>query len=186
MGVEMNGLGLTNVNDKIPEGFFNAYDVEELTLEDIEKYTYLMRKIISEADFLDAKTKLELLEMKTEDYYRKKLEQRDQCKLLIAKDQGKVIGVLEGIIVDDPQARFGFIQWVCVDTDYQSRGVGPSLYQRLEDILKSKNILYMVATINDNNIPSLKMHEQFGFDMYHPFAPRKPGGITQSYFKEIK
>jgi L-amino acid N-acyltransferase len=126
------------------------------------------------------------LETKTENYYRERLQNPGEWSLLVAKDGERIVGAFEASMAESQdKVPFGFIHWVCVDPEYQGKGVGPSLYQGYETLLRTRNVQYMVATIHDSNIPSLRMHERLGFNMTNPFTTRTQGGNRQSYFRKI-
>lgn len=83
---------------------------------------------------------------------------------LVAQIDGKIVGYAYTSAFKSRAA----YQWavetsIYIDTAYQGKGIGTSLYHKLEEITKLQNIINMNACITANNPESIAFHERFGY-----------------------
>ncbi len=83
---------------------------------------------------------------------------------IVYEEEGKVLGYAYG----GPDKTREAYQWTVESSIYLSpkakgRGIGSALYETLLDILTKQNFCLCYAIIVDDNVPSLKMHEKYGF-----------------------
>ncbi len=83
---------------------------------------------------------------------------------IVYEENGKILGYAYG----GPYLTRDAYQWtvecsIYLDTDSRGRGIGSALYDVLFDILKKQNFCVCYSLVSADNVPSLKMHEKYGF-----------------------
>lgn len=56
-----------------------------------------------------------------------------------------------------------YVRHIAIHPDYQAKGIGKKLYKSLMGKAKKTGKKEIIATINPDNPPSIKLHEQLGF-----------------------
>lgn len=83
---------------------------------------------------------------------------------LVYEENGKILGYAYG----SPEHTRAAYQWtveasVYLDESAKGKHIGTALYEVLLDCLKEQNFCLCYSLIVDDNLPSIKMHEKFGF-----------------------
>ncbi len=58
-----------------------------------------------------------------------------------------------------------FLSYICINPDYQNKGIGPLLYEGLIEKAKRMNIKKIKGLINVDNPKSIRFHEKIGFKL---------------------
>lgn len=99
-----------------------------------------------------------------EEFCRRIKEISEKYPWLVYEENGKILGYAYG----GPLYTRSAYQWTVEDSVYISpeakgKGIGTLLLEKLLDILKKQGFCVCYSLIVSDNIPSLKMHEKFGF-----------------------
>ena len=83
---------------------------------------------------------------------------------IVYEEDGKILGYAYG----GPDRTRAAYQWTVESSVYiaesaKGRGIGTLLYEELIRLLQKQNFCICYALIVDDNAPSIKMHEKFGF-----------------------
>ena len=101
------------------------------------------------------------------------LEQTEQIRLMICSQEGERIGSID---LTDYDGRKAFVSILIFDAANRRKGFAKSALQLVIEYAKELNIHYLCATILPNNIPSINLFEQAGFE----------GDGTMFYHKKLK
>lgn len=80
----------------------------------------------------------------------------------VAEENERIIGILFAY-EKLPFRGHLFVQYVCIDPDYQRRGVATLLYKNLIEKAKENYIQTIQGLINLDNAKSIAFHEKVGF-----------------------
>ncbi|MQS76976.1 GNAT family N-acetyltransferase [Companilactobacillus halodurans] len=58
---------------------------------------------------------------------------------------------------------------IYVDQNYKGHGLGTTLYQKLEQILKKQHVVNLLACVTEENLNSIKFHEKLGYKQVGTF-----------------
>ena len=82
----------------------------------------------------------------------------------VAEKENKIIGfILAHELL--PFRRFIFIRYICIDPEFQKKGIGRLLYQKLIDEAKRSGVKEIRSLINLDNTRSMNLHEKVGFKL---------------------
>ena len=107
-----------------------------------------------------------------EKYFEKKLEEVKKCngKILLYKDNDKIIGLIIGIINNDETIRYDFkspkrgrITELVVDKDYRGKGIGKELLLKMKDYLKSNGCEKIMIAVFGYNESAIRFYKENGF-----------------------
>ena len=90
----------------------------------------------------------------------------DNYILLVAEDNGKVVGTAMGIICYTMVAnfkRFLVMEAVVVDENYRGHGVGKMMLLEMEGRAKARGCSYIILASGDKRKESHKFYEAFGY-----------------------
>lgn len=82
--------------------------------------------------------------------------------LLIAEDDGAVVGFLEGLVFDGAPP-IGYVYFVAVDPARRGRGVGRALVAEAMDRFRAAGATRVFAAVPDDNEASRRLFESLGF-----------------------
>lgn len=98
-----------------------------------------------------------------------KLIKDENCLLIVAEDNDKIIGLIEAYfhITKDisilVKKEYIYIQNIIVDEHFRRKGVGKALIDAVKKLGEEKNIEYYRLSVIPNNIPAIKFYEREGF-----------------------
>ena len=107
-----------------------------------------------------------------EKYFEKTLEEVKKCngKILLYKDNDKIIGLIIGIINNDETIRYDFqspkrgrITELVVDKDYRGKGIGKELLLKMKDYLKSNGCEKIMIAVFGYNESAIRFYKENGF-----------------------
>lgn len=107
---------------------------------------------------------------KATDEQVEKLIKDENCHLIIAEDNDKIIGLIEAYfhITKDisilVKKEYIYIQNLIVDEHFRRKGVGKSLIDAVKKLGEEKNIKYYRLSVIPNNISAIKFYEREGFE----------------------
>ena len=86
---------------------------------------------------------------------------------LVAYEDKKLIGYALASRSYDPIMRRKniWIDYVCVNTEYRGRGIARKLLQRIEDIAREENVLFLQLTSSRFRTGARKLYTDFGFSI---------------------
>ena len=105
-------------------------------------------------------------------YFEKTLEEVKKCngKILLYKDNEKIVGLIVGIINNDNTIRYAFkapkrgrITELVVDKDYRGKGIGKELLLKNKEHLKSNGCEKMMIAVFGYNESAIKFYKENGF-----------------------
>jgi ribosomal protein S18 acetylase RimI-like enzyme len=82
----------------------------------------------------------------------------------VAEDNNRIIGFILSYEIPSFIGTL-YIRYIGIDPDYQNKGVGSLLYEKLVEKAKDKKIKRIWALIDVDNPRSIKLHEKIGFKM---------------------
>lgn len=102
-------------------------------------------------------------------YFEKTLEEVKKCngKILLYKDNEKIVGLIVGIINNDDTIRYDFkapkrgrITELVVDKDYRGKGIGKILTDKIECVLDTKED-WKIEKLGEYNLESIKKYYSY-------------------------
>lgn len=105
-------------------------------------------------------------------YFEKTLEEVEKCngKILLYKDNEKIVGLIVGIINNDDTIRYDFkapkrgrITELVVDKDYRGKGIGKELLLKMKEHLKSNGCEKIMIAVFGYNESAIKFYKENGF-----------------------
>lgn len=105
-------------------------------------------------------------------YFEKTLEEVKKCngKILLYKNNEKIVGLIVGIINNDNTIRYDFkapkrgrITELVVDKDYRGKGIGKELLLKMKEHLKSNGCEKMMIAVFGYNESAIKFYKENGF-----------------------
>lgn len=131
-------------------------------------------RFYKDADFLELEQVLKAdgvyyLPLDKRDIFKKKIE-HDPESILIAEEEGKIIGTV--FIIYDPWN--AFIYHLDVHPDYRKKGVGTKLMEKAEEILKKRGMARPTLFVEEDNAKVIDFYKKRGwFVLYKVFCLEK-------------
>lgn len=97
--------------------------------------------------------------------FRRRIEEiNEKYPWLVYEENGEILGYAYG----GPLYSRAAYQWTVEDSIYvhpaaKGRGIGALLFEKLLTLLQKQGFRICYSLIVEDNVPSLKMHEKFGF-----------------------
>lgn len=107
-----------------------------------------------------------------EKYFEKTLEEVKKCngKILLYKDNEKIVGLIVGLINNDETERYDFkapkrgrITELVVDKNYRRKGIGKELLLKMKEHLKSNGCEKIMIAVFGYNEGAIKFYKDNGF-----------------------
>lgn len=94
---------------------------------------------------------------------------------LVACYQDEVVGylVLSKLYDNIKNLNYYYVNYVCVKSKYQNRGVASCMFETVFSICKKENIAYLELTSNKSRIFAHKLYEKLGFVIRDTYVFRK-------------
>ena len=105
-------------------------------------------------------------------YFEKTLEEVKKCngKILLYKENEKIVGLIVGIINNDDTIRYDFkapkrgrITELVVDKDYRGKGIGKKLLLKMKEHLKTNGCEKIMIAVFGYNESAIKFYKENGF-----------------------
>ena len=105
-------------------------------------------------------------------YFEKTLEEVKKCngKILIYKDDEKIVGLIVGIINNDETIIYDFkapkrgrITELVVDKEYRGKGIGKELLLKMKEYLKSNGCEKIMIAVFGYNESAIRFYKENGF-----------------------
>ena len=105
-------------------------------------------------------------------YFEKTLEEVKKCngKILLYKDDEKIVGLIVGIINNDETIRYDFkapkrgrITELVVDKEYRGKSIGKELLLKMKEHLKSNGCEKIMIAVFGYNEGAIKFYKDNGF-----------------------
>jgi ribosomal protein S18 acetylase RimI-like enzyme len=106
-------------------------------------------------------------------FYRKCIKDKKKNLVLVAEDNGTIMGYILGLIKDVPpvfkKGKFLFILDFAVSKKYRGRGIGTLLVKEAEKILKKRKIGMIKLEVHVKNKKAQGFYNELGFKghMFH-------------------
>lgn len=107
-----------------------------------------------------------------EKYFEKTMEDVKRCngKILLFKDNEKIVGLIIGIVNNDETIRYDFkapkrgrITELVVDKDFRGKGIGKELLLKMKKHLKSNGCEKIMIAVFGYNESAIKFYKENGF-----------------------
>ena len=107
-----------------------------------------------------------------EKYFAKTIEDVKKCngKILLFKENGKIVGLIVGLINNDETEKFDFkapkrgrITELIVDSEYRGKQIGKQLLDAMKEYLKSIECKKILIAVFGYNESSIKFYEKNGY-----------------------
>ena len=85
------------------------------------------------------------------------------CISLIAKENGKIIGFIIGMVYAEDDVLTGHILTIDVSPSYRRKGVGIKLLQELERIFRDRQVKVSRLEVREDNIAALGLYQKLGY-----------------------
>ncbi|MGE7763256.1 N-acetyltransferase family protein [Peribacillus sp. NPDC097895] len=139
--------------------------IREIKPEDAESFDLLMKQVETEADFM----LMEPGERKgSPEQQRKWLERVDKesnSTVLVAEQGGQLVGYLAVIGGDTRRTNHSAYLVIGILKEYTGRGIGTTLFQRLEEWAVIHNILRLELTVVIQNEAGVSLYKKMGFEI---------------------
>lgn len=91
----------------------------------------------------------------------------DNVRFLVLKDNDKVVGNAMITKMFDPikNIKGFYIDYVCIDSDYQHQGLGMKLMIEIEKIAINEGMNYLKLTSNSKRCYARKLYSSFGMNI---------------------
>ena len=109
-----------------------------------------------------------------EKYFEKTMEEVKKCngKILLFKENEKIVGLVVGIVNNDEEIRFDFkapkrgrITELVVSKEYRGKHIGEKLLESMRDYLKSNGCEKIMIAVFGYNENAIKFYERNGYHM---------------------
>lgn len=82
---------------------------------------------------------------------------------LVAEIDGHLAGFVLGTIISKGSWTYGYIMWLGVNPQFQRRGVGDKLVDKLVERMIEDGVRFMMADTDPENVPAVKFFTRKGF-----------------------
>jgi ribosomal protein S18 acetylase RimI-like enzyme len=82
---------------------------------------------------------------------------------LVAEIEGQLAGFILGTVISKASWTYGYIMWLGVNPQYQCRGVGDKLVDKLVERMIEDGVRFMMADTDPENVPAVKFFTRKGF-----------------------
>lgn len=82
---------------------------------------------------------------------------------LIAKEDGKIVGFITGMIFVDDNLLSGHILTIDVSPSHRRKGVGILLLMEIEKIFKERNVTVCRLEAREDNVAALNLYQKLGY-----------------------
>ncbi|MCB4203979.1 GNAT family N-acetyltransferase [Deferribacterales bacterium Es71-Z0220] len=86
---------------------------------------------------------------------------RESC--FVAECEGKIVGFILSYVVNKARIRYGYLVWLCVDSDYEAKGVASQLFDEFKTYMKDKGIKNLFVDVEKSNQRALNFFRRKGF-----------------------
>ena len=113
----------------------------------------------------------ELYKIETECFKREAFSKRQIAQLLatynsvglVAKDGGRIVGFIIGIVCEDRKKLTGHVLTIDVSPSQRRKGVGERLLHDMERIFKERGIETSLLEVREGNVAAKSLYEKFGY-----------------------
>jgi RimJ/RimL family protein N-acetyltransferase len=140
--------------------------IREIKPEDAEQFIFLIKRVESEADFM----LMEAGERKTTPEQQQKqlenIQKLSNSTIFVAEnEEGKLIGYLIAIGGSVRRTKHSAYLVIGILENYRGRGIGTSLFQKLEEWATKSNISRLELTVVTQNEPGIALYKKSGFEI---------------------
>jgi len=127
-------------------------EVRLATLDDFEQFLQIKEEFYKEYG----------VSKKTKEFIFSEFKEYLRYAIFIAKEEGKIIGYLCGIIEENPYEIYGNMGEAFVKKEYRNKGISTKLKDKFLDFLKNKGINLCRLDVNPDN-PAQDVYKKWGF-----------------------
>jgi ribosomal-protein-alanine N-acetyltransferase len=115
---------------------------------------------------LDRLFEIEMECFKREAFTKQQIAQlltNQNCISLVAKENGKIIGFIIGMVYAEDDVLTGHVLTIDVSPSYRRKGVGIKLLQELEKIFRDRRVKVSRLEVREDNIAALGLYQKLGY-----------------------
>jgi ribosomal-protein-alanine N-acetyltransferase len=83
---------------------------------------------------------------------------------LVAKENGKIVGFIIGVVNNDGSSLIAHILTIDVLLGHRRRGIGLKLLQEIERIFKERNVETCFLEVREDNIKASRLYQRLGYE----------------------
>jgi ribosomal protein S18 acetylase RimI-like enzyme len=133
-----------------------------MTVDDIPKVFHLGESLYSAS-------KLPFLYRTWDPYEVAYLFSSETDLSIVAEIDNTIVGFCLSTTVEKPNKpwRYGYLIWLGVSTETQSRGIGKRLLNETSRRMKQKKVKFMLIDTEEGNVAAVKFFEKMGYEIRH-------------------
>ncbi|MEM2546825.1 MAG: ribosomal protein S18-alanine N-acetyltransferase [Candidatus Bathyarchaeia archaeon] len=115
---------------------------------------------------LDRLYEIEMECFKREAFTKQQIAQLLQCNntiSLVAKEDGKIVGFVIGMLSVGDNVTVGHVLTIDVSINHRRKGVGIKLLQEIEKIFKNKQAGLCRLEVREDNVAALNLYRKLGY-----------------------
>ncbi len=157
----------------IPSNDYQSEGVLTATPSDLQEYFVFFSRMIRESRDVYSEEDAHSASLnRSPDIFQKKIEDGSVKVLTFKDNSGQLIGTLEAREITNSTngEKFGNIVWIFVEPTYRGKKldqinttIAKYLNARADEFFQETGCVGMIASIRDNNVRSIGMHESIGF-----------------------
>ena len=137
--------------------------IEKATCEDAAELLQYLKQVGSETDNLTFGAEGLPLSTESEAAYIRQIENSNDAILLIAKENGKIVGDASLSRLPRRMKHRGDLG-ICIRKDYWNKGIGSQLLLEIINFAKANSFDVIDLQVRSDNLSAVHLYEKFGFE----------------------
>ncbi len=147
---------MTNSSNNKSNGSYSSVAVREMEIDDLAPVYHLGESLFT-SDLYPS------LYRTWDEWEVIGLYNTDPEYCLVAEIDDKLAGFILGTIISKASWTYGYVIWLGVSPDFQRRGVGDKLVDKLVERMIEDGARFMLADTDPENVPAVKFFTRKGF-----------------------